>query len=150
MSEKKIVHLKGRHVSPTYTKLKKNCVGPFWRKSSSKFRNLEKRHLRYNQGSRTLLPLGAVVLIKIIFDLWLLVEGQIFKSVFSKFLQLILFYSEPRFKIQEADEYLLKEIVGAVVIFSHGLKFGIVFLVSDHPAHEKLIASKKSFLLSNN
>jgi hypothetical protein len=33
--------------------------------------------------------------------------------------------------------------VGAVVIFNHGLKFGIVFLVSDHSAHEKLIASKK-------
>ena len=35
--------------------------------------------------------------------------------------------------------------MGAVVIFDHGLKFGIVFLVSDHPAHEKLIASKKKF-----
>jgi hypothetical protein len=46
--------------------------------------------------------------------------------------------------------YHLKGIVGAVVIFNHGLKFGIFFLVSDHPAHEKLIASKKSFLLSNN
>jgi hypothetical protein len=33
--------------------------------------------------------------------------------------------------------------VGAVVIFDHGLKFGIIFLVSDHPAHEKLTASKK-------
>ena len=33
----------------------------------------------------------------------------------------------------------------AVVIFNHGLKFGIVFIVSDHPAHEKLIASKKKF-----
>jgi hypothetical protein len=43
-----------------------------------------------------------------------------------------------------------KGIVGAVIIFNHGLKFGIVFLVSDHPAHEKLIASKKSFFLSNN
>jgi hypothetical protein len=39
----------------------------------------------------------------------------------------------------------LKGIVGAVVIFNHGLKFGIVFLVSDHQAHEKLIASKKKF-----
>ena len=38
--------------------------------------------------------------------------------------------------------YSLKGIVGAVVIFDHGLKFGIVFLVSDHPAHEKLIASE--------
>jgi hypothetical protein len=38
-----------------------------------------------------------------------------------------------------------KGIVGAVVIFNHGLKFGIVFLVSDHSAHEKLIASKKKF-----
>jgi hypothetical protein len=45
---------------------------------------------------------------------------------------------------------LFKEIVGAVVIFDHGLKFGIIFLVSDHPAHIKLIASKKQFLLSNN
>jgi hypothetical protein len=43
-----------------------------------------------------------------------------------------------------------KGIVGAGVIFNHGLKIGIVFLVSDHPAHEKLIASKKSFLLLNN
>ena len=33
--------------------------------------------------------------------------------------------------------------MGAVVIFDHGLKFGIIFLVSDHQAHEKLIASKK-------
>ena len=40
----------------------------------------------------------------------------------------------------------LKGIVGAVVIFDHGLKFGIIFLVSDHPAHEKLIASKKNFI----
>jgi hypothetical protein len=39
----------------------------------------------------------------------------------------------------------IKGIVGAVVIFNHGLKFGIVFLASDHPAHEKLIASKKMF-----
>jgi hypothetical protein len=39
----------------------------------------------------------------------------------------------------------LKGIVGAVVIFNHGLKFGIVFLVSDHPAHEKFIANKKTF-----
>jgi hypothetical protein len=39
----------------------------------------------------------------------------------------------------------LKGIVGVVVIFNHGLKFGIVFLVSDHSAHEKLIASKKNF-----
>jgi hypothetical protein len=44
----------------------------------------------------------------------------------------------------------LKGIVGAVVIFNHGFKFGIIFLVSDHPAHEKLIASKKRFFLSNN
>ena len=29
-------------------------------------------------------------------------------------------------------------------MFDHGLKFGIVFLVLDHPAHEKLIASKKN------
>jgi hypothetical protein len=36
-----------------------------------------------------------------------------------------------------------KEIVGAEVIFDHGLKVGIIFLVSDHPAHGKLIASKK-------
>ena len=33
--------------------------------------------------------------------------------------------------------------MGAVVIFDHGLKFGIIFLVSDHPAHKKLIASQK-------
>jgi hypothetical protein len=33
--------------------------------------------------------------------------------------------------------------VGAVVIFDHGLKLGIIFLVFDHSAHEKLIASKK-------
>jgi hypothetical protein len=39
-----------------------------------------------------------------------------------------------------------KGIVGAVVIFDHGLKFGIIFLVSDHPAHEKLIAIKKKFI----
>jgi hypothetical protein len=39
----------------------------------------------------------------------------------------------------------LKEIVGAVVIFDHGLKFGIIFLVSDHPAHKKLIASNTNF-----
>ena len=39
----------------------------------------------------------------------------------------------------------IKEIVSAVVIFDHGLKFGIIFLVSDHPAQEKLIASKKKF-----
>ena len=38
-----------------------------------------------------------------------------------------------------------KGIVGAVVIFDHGLKFGIIFLVSD-PSHEKLIASKKKFI----
>ena len=37
-------------------------------------------------------------------------------------------------------------IVGAVVIFDHGLKFGIIFPVSDHPAHEKLIAIKKKFI----
>jgi hypothetical protein len=43
-----------------------------------------------------------------------------------------------------------KGIVGAVVIFDHGLKFGIIFLVSDHPAHEKLIANKKSSFLLNN
>jgi hypothetical protein len=35
--------------------------------------------------------------------------------------------------------------VGAVVIFDHGLKFGIIFLVSDHLAHEKLIARKKVY-----
>jgi hypothetical protein len=40
----------------------------------------------------------------------------------------------------------LKGIVGAEVIFDHGLKFGIIFLVYDHPAHEKLIASKKQFI----
>ena len=40
---------------------------------------------------------------------------------------------------------LLKGIVGGVVIFDHSLKFGIIFLVSDHPAHEKFIASKKKF-----
>ena len=39
-----------------------------------------------------------------------------------------------------------KEIVGAVVILGHGLEFGIIFLVYDHPAHEKLIASKKKFI----
>ena len=37
----------------------------------------------------------------------------------------------------------LNEIVGALVISNRGLKFGIVFLVSDHSAYEKLIASKK-------
>jgi hypothetical protein len=42
-----------------------------------------------------------------------------------------------------SDTHFLKGIVGAVVIFDHGLKFGIIFLVSDHAAHEKLIASKK-------
>jgi hypothetical protein len=47
------------------------------------------------------------------------------------------------------DDYF-KGIVGAVVIFDHSPKFGIIFLVSDHPAHEKLIARKFFFLLSNN
>jgi hypothetical protein len=37
----------------------------------------------------------------------------------------------------------VKGIVGAVVIFNHGPKFGIIFLVSYHPAHDKSIASKK-------
>ena len=37
---------------------------------------------------------------------------------------------------------IFKGIVGAVVIFDHVLKFGIIFLVSDHPAHKKLIASE--------
>ena len=41
-----------------------------------------------------------------------------------------------------------KEIVGAVVIFDHGLKFRIIFLVSDHPARKKMITSKILFLLS--
>ena len=41
------------------------------------------------------------------------------------------------------DISTIKGIVGAVVIFDHGVKIGIMFLVSDHPAHEKLIASKK-------
>ena len=40
----------------------------------------------------------------------------------------------------------LKGIVGAVVIFDHGRKFGIIVLVSDHQEHKKLIASKKKFL----
>ena len=40
--------------------------------------------------------------------------------------------------------------MGAVVIFDYGFKFGIMFYVFDHPAHEKLIASKKRLLLSNN
>ena len=31
----------------------------------------------------------------------------------------------------------LKGIVGAVGIFDHGSRFGIIFLVSDHPAHKK-------------
>jgi hypothetical protein len=44
-----------------------------------------------------------------------------------------------------AKQPLLNGIVGAVVIFNYGLKLSIVFLVSDHPAHEKLIASKKKF-----
>jgi hypothetical protein len=35
--------------------------------------------------------------------------------------------------------------VGVVVIFNHGLKFGIIFLGSDYPAHEKSIASKKVY-----
>jgi hypothetical protein len=40
----------------------------------------------------------------------------------------------------------LKGIVGAVVIFNHGLKFGIIFLVSDHPAHVARLQQKKSIL----
>ena len=40
---------------------------------------------------------------------------------------------------------LIKGIAGAVVIFDYGLKFGIIFLASDHPAHEKSIASKKVY-----
>ena len=44
------------------------------------------------------------------------------------------------------DVHTVKGIVGAVVIFDHGLKFGIIFLVSDHSAHEKLIAIKKKFI----
>jgi hypothetical protein len=42
-------------------------------------------------------------------------------------------------------DWHLKEIVGAIVIFDHGLKCVTIFLVSDHPAHEKLVASKKKF-----
>jgi hypothetical protein len=42
--------------------------------------------------------------------------------------------------------FLVKEIVGSVVKFDHGLKFGIIFVVSDHPTHDKLIASKKKFI----
>ena len=41
-------------------------------------------------------------------------------------------------------EKKLKGLVDAIVIFNHGLKFRIIFLVSEHPAHEKLIASKKN------
>jgi hypothetical protein len=33
--------------------------------------------------------------------------------------------------------------ISVVVIFDHGLKFGIIFLETDHPANKKLIASKK-------
>ena len=36
--------------------------------------------------------------------------------------------------------------MGAVVIFDHGLKFSFIFLVFDHPAHKKLIASEKKFI----
>jgi hypothetical protein len=46
--------------------------------------------------------------------------------------------------------FFIKGVVGAVIIFNHGLEFGFIFLVSDHPAHEKLIASKKNLFLSNN
>jgi hypothetical protein len=49
-------------------------------------------------------------------------------------------------KIQIGDCYPLKGIVGAVVIFDHGLKFIIILIISDHQAHEKLIASKKKYL----
>ena len=45
-----------------------------------------------------------------------------------------------------SDNLLIKEIVGAVVMFDHGFKFGIIFLVFDHPAYENLIASKKKFI----
>jgi hypothetical protein len=44
----------------------------------------------------------------------------------------------------------VKGIVGAVVTFNHGLEFGIIFLVSDHPTHEKSFARKKSLLLLYN
>ena len=37
--------------------------------------------------------------------------------------------------------------MGAVVIFNHVLEFGIIFLVSDHPAHEKSIARKKKMII---
>ena len=43
--------------------------------------------------------------------------------------------------------YHIKGIVRAIIIFDHGFKFGIVFIVSDHPAHEKLIARKKLFTI---
>jgi hypothetical protein len=43
----------------------------------------------------------------------------------------------------------LMAIVVAEVIFNHGLEFGIIFPKSDDEAHEKLIASKKSLLLSD-
>ena len=37
----------------------------------------------------------------------------------------------------------IQGIVSPVVIFNHGLKFVIIFLVFDHSAHEKAIESKK-------
>ena len=37
-----------------------------------------------------------------------------------------------------------KGIVSAVVIFDHGLKFGILFSTPHAAAHEKSIASKKN------
>ena len=39
---------------------------------------------------------------------------------------------------------MLKGIVGAVVIFDHGRKFGIFSIASDHPAPRKSFAIKKN------
>jgi hypothetical protein len=58
----------------------------------------------------------------------------------------IYWYSVIMWQWDQSIKHLIKGIVGAVVILDHGLKFGIIFLVSDHPAHEKLIASKKKFI----
>jgi hypothetical protein len=40
----------GRHISPTHIKFKENCVGPFLRNSSSKFKNL--KELQFFSNSR--------------------------------------------------------------------------------------------------
>ena len=40
--------------------------------------------------------------------------------------------------------FWLKGIVGAVVIFDHGRKFGIFSITSDHPAPRESFAIKKN------